>query len=415
MNTKAVGQYIQYLRKQKGFSQKALAEYLSVSFQAVSKWENGDNLPDAAILLELADILDTTTDKILSGGNVVVRRKKKINIQDLREGIEALEKIKLCFGERSVIYLGAIEGINSKIRIQIQDCLSNEDGKEMLLAELVIQYLADGCYVENEDIEEHFQSEMLKRKIRKYMSDFSLFSNKAQNYIDYRPSYPMGVADLIFDKMDKPVIVDIGSGTGKLSKLCVERCETLYAVEPNRQMRQFAEELLSHHINYVSLAASAENTTLADASVDIITAAESYHWFDNEIAKKEFKRILKPNGYVFLIWNVFAGDAYEEEMNAISDFYRSKKQIGRAKIPHEQRAIALFGKNSYEKAELDNSMLQDFDSFCGGWLSTSFAPDKGTDDYKKFCEKAKMLFDKYAIDGKICSTIKTVCYWGKLK
>ena len=99
MNTKAVGQYIQYLRKQKGFSQKALAEYLSVSFQAVSKWENGDNLPDAAILLELADILDTTTDKILSGGNVVVRRKKKINIQDLREGSEALEKIKQYFGD----------------------------------------------------------------------------------------------------------------------------------------------------------------------------------------------------------------------------------------------------------------------------------------------------------------------------
>ncbi len=415
MNTKAVGQYIQYLRKQKGFSQKALAEYLSVSFQAVSKWENGDNLPDAAILLELADILDTTTDKILSGGNVVVRRKKKINIQDLREGMEALEKIKQYFGERSVIYLGAIEGINSKIRIQIQDCLSNEDGKELLLAELIIQYLAEGCYVENEEIEEHFQSEMLKRKIRKYMSEFSLFSNKAQYYIDYRPSYPMEVIDLIFDKMDKPVIADIGSGTGKLSKLCVERCETIYAVEPNRQMRQFAEELLSNHINYVSLAASAENTTLADASVDIITAAESYHWFDNEATIKEFKRILKPNGYVFLFWNVFAGDEYENEMNAISDFYRSTKHLGRSRIPHEQRAISLFGEKDYEKAEFDNSILQDFDSFCGGWLSTSFAPDKGTDDYIKFCEKAKMLFDKYAIDGKIHSTIKTVCYWGKLK
>ena len=71
-NNLAIGQYIQFLRKQKNLSQKELAHSLGCSFQAVSKWETGENLPDAGILLELADILNTTTDKILSAGNLIL-------------------------------------------------------------------------------------------------------------------------------------------------------------------------------------------------------------------------------------------------------------------------------------------------------------------------------------------------------
>ena len=77
VNTILIGQYIQSLRKQKHLSQKDLAEKLGISFQAVSKWEIGENLPDASILLELADILETTTDKILNAGCLIARKNKK--------------------------------------------------------------------------------------------------------------------------------------------------------------------------------------------------------------------------------------------------------------------------------------------------------------------------------------------------
>ena len=120
MNNKAIGQYIQFLRKQKKLSQKDLADKLYVSFQAVSKWETGENLPDSSILLNLADILETTTDKILSGG-VFIKRNKKINIENLKEGIAALEDMKLFLGEYSMFYIGAVEGINQRLKVNIKE------------------------------------------------------------------------------------------------------------------------------------------------------------------------------------------------------------------------------------------------------------------------------------------------------
>ena len=120
MNNKAIGQYIQFLRKQKKLSQKDLADKLYVSFQAVSKWETGENLPDSSILLNLADILETTTDKILSGG-VFIKRNKKINIENLKEGIAALEDMKLFLGEYSMFYIGTVEGINQRLKVNIKE------------------------------------------------------------------------------------------------------------------------------------------------------------------------------------------------------------------------------------------------------------------------------------------------------
>ena len=116
----SIGQYIQFLRKQNHLSQKELAEKIRVSFQAVSKWETGENLPDAGILLELADTLNTTTDKILSAGNLVLRKTKRISIADIKEGFTALENLKSFFGEQSIFYRGAIEGINNKMHIDIE-------------------------------------------------------------------------------------------------------------------------------------------------------------------------------------------------------------------------------------------------------------------------------------------------------
>ena len=197
MNTRNIGNYIQTLRKQKGLSQKGLAELLSVTFQAVSKWENGENLPDASILLDLADILDTTTDKILSGGHLVVRKNRKVDIDKLKSGIDAIESLKSSFGEFSSFYKGAIEGINNKMNFDIENCFIDKAGKELLLAEAVIQSLLNGYSVDDTDIDKHFTSEAIKRQINKYRFDCSLFSSQAANYKNYRPSYPSEVIDLI--------------------------------------------------------------------------------------------------------------------------------------------------------------------------------------------------------------------------
>ena len=414
MNTKNIGNYIQTLRKQKGLSQKGLAELLSVTFQAVSKWENGENLPDASILLDLADILDTTTDKILSGGHLVVRKNRKVDIDKLKAGIDAIESLKSSFGEYSSFYKGAIEGINNKMNFDIENCFIDKAGKELLLAEAVIQSLLNGYSVDDIDVEEHFTSEAMKRQINKYRFDSSLFSSQAANYKKYRPSYPSEAIELILSQFESPTIADIGSGTGKLSKLLVENAKILYSIEPNRQMRKSAEDIMNCHSNYISIASFAEQTTLPDSSVDIITAAESFHWFDNEKTHKEMRRILKDNGYVFLLWNVFGGDAFDEEMSNLKISYRTKKRQKNSGIAYRERADHLFGENNYNVNEFDNSIQQTFEEFCGGMLSTSFAPDKASEDYGRFISDIKAIFDKYAKDGKINTTITTVCYWGKL-
>jgi len=116
MNTIATGQYIQNLRKQHGWSQKELADRLNVSFQAVSKWERGDNLPDSSILLYMAKLLNTTTDKILSGGSTVVQKSKRVSVSDEKEGFFSLGNMTYFFGEIVLLPLRGMKEYANKIQ-----------------------------------------------------------------------------------------------------------------------------------------------------------------------------------------------------------------------------------------------------------------------------------------------------------
>jgi len=166
-----IGQYIQRMRKEKGLSQKTLAEKLNISFQAVSKWETGESLPDIGILLELSTILETTTDKILSGGYLVIRKTQFINIENIIEGFKALENLRHYFGEKSTFYLGAIEGINQKMNIDFEQYIKNDRYKETMLSEVIIQYLMNGYHIEKKDIEHYIKSDKLRNIIYKYTGD----------------------------------------------------------------------------------------------------------------------------------------------------------------------------------------------------------------------------------------------------
>ena len=415
VNTALIGEYIQFLRKQKHLSQKDLAEALGISFQAVSKWETGENLPDANILLELADILDTTTDKILTAGALIVRKNKKISVSDIQEGFIAFSDMRTFFGAESPFYRGAVEGINQKLKIDIEEYLKSEKGREALLAEAIVHYLVNGYHIDTEEIERAFSSPEIRAKIKKYQSNSSLFGHKAKQYASYRPSFPSELIDLIFAENQKPVIADIASGTGRLAALCIDRAKTLYAIEPNENMRKLAEEQLSSHQNYISLAAFAENTTLSDNSIDIITVAGAYHYFDSTDTKKEFYRILKPNGKVFLFWNRYTGNAYDKEKEILDEKYRKKKKRPYSGITPKERAEHLFGKNNFKEITVQTKIHQTFDEFFGGWSSASYTPDAGSDDYPNFKKEALALFTKYANEqGLMEMNITSYCFFGTL-
>ena len=132
------------------------------------------------------------------------------------------------------------------------------------------------------------------------------FNNKAKDYVKFRPTYPNEFINyLVKDlKIKDKVIADIGFGTGKLTELIINDCKTIYAVEPNKDMRVAAEKILNKHKTFHSVNGSAENTTLKDNSIDLIIVAQAFHWFDAKKARIEFKRILKPKGIVVLVWNL---------------------------------------------------------------------------------------------------------------
>jgi len=168
-----IGQFIQKRRKNIGITQKELADRLHISPQAVSKWETGETLPDTSILIRLSQVLETTTDKILTGGTFVLSKNKKINIQNVIDGFNALENLRNFFGENSTFYKGAIEGINQKMNIDFEKYIKDDYSKEVLLAEVIIQYLMEGYTTTRDEIRDAIKSDKMRNIIYKYMDEES--------------------------------------------------------------------------------------------------------------------------------------------------------------------------------------------------------------------------------------------------
>ena len=158
------------------------------------------------------------------------------------------------------------------------------------------------------------------------------FDGRADNYVNHRPSYPAEVIETIITSASlntNSKVADIGSGTGIFSELLLNMGLEVFAVEPNSQMRLAAESNLEAEVpklsaRFHSVDGTAENTTLADQSVDAITAAQAFHWFDPEPTKTEMRRILKPDGWLALIWN---------QRDTRTDFQREYESVLRKHVP----------------------------------------------------------------------------------
>ena len=100
------------------------------------------------------------------------------------------------------------------------------------------------------------------------------------------------------------VIADFGSGTGLLAQLFLDFGVEVYGVEPNASMRAAAEQLLARFPRFHSVQGTAETSGLPDQSCDIVTSGQSFHWFDPVRTRQECRRILRPAGWVVLVWNV---------------------------------------------------------------------------------------------------------------
>ena len=164
----AIGYQIQSLRKLKGFTQNSLGERVGVSFQAVSKWERGEALPDIGTFLLLAEALDTTIDNILNGGKRTMDYKGTKTIDEIKRGVHCLVDMGNLLGKENLLYRSAIDGIDEKMNMEIENYLAEPQTYEAMVAEATIQCILSGYYVDLKDIEKGFISEHWKNIVTEF-------------------------------------------------------------------------------------------------------------------------------------------------------------------------------------------------------------------------------------------------------
>lgn len=245
------------------------------------------------------------------------------------------------------------------------------------------------------------------------------FNGIADEYTKSRPSYATEFIECLFDKYGfsaSSVVADIGSGTGIFAKLLLDKGCNVICVEPNADMRLVAEKELFEYFNFNSVAGSAENTLLPDNSVDFITTAQAFHWFDTKSFKTECSRIIKPGGKVFLIWNTRNNEALinQELYKVYSEYCPCFKGFSGGTKPHDDR-IKYFFDNNYEYLTFDNPLYFDKEKFINRSLSGSYSLKKGDRNFELYIEEIKMIFDKFEIDGIVKIENQTVVYSGILQ
>ena len=174
MDMKMVGAQIARLRKEKGLTQNDLGDRLGVSFQAVSKWERGETLPDTAILLDLAKALETSVDCILTGGSQVLHYRGKFTVQQMREGILALRQMGELLGKDNELYRHAMEGINEKMNTNIEDAFTDDRVLECFIAEAAIQNLMAGKYLDPTDVKNSFRHEHFRNIVLDHCARYGI-------------------------------------------------------------------------------------------------------------------------------------------------------------------------------------------------------------------------------------------------
>ena len=231
------------------------------------------------------------------------------------------------------------------------------------------------------------------------------FDGMGSIYAQFRPSYPWSFIEYLKTDIgisSDRIIADVASGTGILTNQLLAEGNTVYAVEPNDDMRKVAEIDLHEYKNFISINGTAENTGLESESVDFITVAQAFHWFDRQKFKKECQRILKPNGKVILVWNsrdnksnlVVESDAINREY--CPDFTGFS---GGQRGAENEDDFNDFFNGSYEIKVFNNDLKFDEQGFIGRNLSASYALKENDDNYSLYISGLKSLFDKYRENG----------------
>ncbi len=243
------------------------------------------------------------------------------------------------------------------------------------------------------------------------------FTDKSKFYSQYRPGYPaklLGHLQTAQGLNKDYIVADMGAGTGIFTDMIAPAVKKVYAVEPDGDMLSRAKENLAKYENIVYLQNPAEATQIPDKSVDLITVAQAFHWFDTEKFKEECRRILKPDGKVAIIANIrdTAEPFYSAHIKMLQENCPDFTGFSGGKGGVFNQQAAEFFIRYFTMWQCENPVSFDVDSFIGYQLSTSYAPKQGDENYDSFVAAAGKLFAEYSTDGKLTIPFTTKCFVG---
>jgi SAM-dependent methyltransferase len=244
------------------------------------------------------------------------------------------------------------------------------------------------------------------------------FTSRVETYAKYRPGYPIEIVELLNTECDlttASVVADVGSGTGKLSEIFLANGNVVIGVEPNAAMRGVAEKLFKDQPLFRSVDGSAEETTLATASVDLVAAGQAFHWFEPDKTRTEWLRILKPGGWAVLIWN----DRQLQTTPFLSDYEQLLIEFGTdyTEVRHDKGMPAIqqfFSGVRFVMKGFPNTQIFDFDSLQGRVRSSSYTPEPDHPTFEPMMRQLEVIFDKHQKNGYVSFDYETKVFYGQL-
>ncbi|HZO95614.1 MAG TPA: class I SAM-dependent methyltransferase [Candidatus Baltobacteraceae bacterium] len=245
------------------------------------------------------------------------------------------------------------------------------------------------------------------------MSFAGRFSDRADDYAAGRPSYPAEAIDALFDGLGDPggvVVADLGAGTGISSRLLAARGALVFAVEPNAAMRNAAEP--DERVRWVD--GTAERTGLDEASADLATVFQAFHWFDHALALREIVRVVRPGGRAAVVYNERdESDPFTAAYGALVRTYQTDDTERRRTDGLETFAAFEAWHGGARRFRFRNSHRLDREGLHARARSTSYLPKNGSDG-ERLRGALDELFDRFAQHGAVTMAMETTVVIGEL-
>ncbi len=250
------------------------------------------------------------------------------------------------------------------------------------------------------------------------MEKFKKFTGKTEHYSRYRPTYPETYLRYLSEqiRIADTTVADVGSGTGIFARAISPFVRKVYAVEPNTDMRESSISQNTGFDNITVMDGLAENTGLPLHSVDLVTAAQAFHWFDIPKFREECRRILKPHGKVALVWN-----SLDSQDNVIMAIHRLCEHLqinyigfNSGRLPDAASLNMFFNNGNFRHETFSNAILSAKEPFIGRYLSSSYAPEKGSKNYDAYRDGLTDIFEQYKDGTMIDLPYKTLSYIGEV-